>query len=91
MAKIAVIVNELGEVGIDGDLIVKDEDSILELSNGCLCCAMIGDLTKIIMDLQNGNNLTTCSSKQPVLPILPLSLRFSIWTRVLIVSFMSMV
>lgn len=53
--KIAVIVNEFGEIGIDGDLIVKDEDSILELSNGCLCCAMIGDLTKIVLDLKKND------------------------------------
>ncbi|MCM8538410.1 MAG: GTP-binding protein [Lentisphaeraceae bacterium] len=50
--KIAVIVNEFGEIGIDGDLIVKDENSILELSNGCLCCAIIGDLTQIVVDLE---------------------------------------
>jgi G3E family GTPase len=50
--KIAVIVNEFGEIGIDGDLIVKDENSILELSNGCLCCKVIGDLTQIILDLK---------------------------------------
>jgi G3E family GTPase len=49
--KIAVIVNEFGEIGIDGELIVKDDNSILELSNGCLCCTVKGDLTKIAMDL----------------------------------------
>jgi G3E family GTPase len=50
--KIAVIVNEFGKIGIDGDLIIKDENSILELSNGCLCCTIIGDLTQIIVNLQ---------------------------------------
>ncbi|MCM8541577.1 MAG: GTP-binding protein [Lentisphaeraceae bacterium] len=49
--KIAVIINEFGEIGIDGDLVVKDEDSVLELANGCLCCTVKGDLTKIIQDL----------------------------------------
>lgn len=49
--KIAVIINEFGEIGIDGDLVVKDDDSILELNNGCLCCAVKNDLTKIILDL----------------------------------------
>jgi len=49
--KIAVIINEFGEIGIDGDLVVKDEDSILELANGCLCCTVKGDLTKIVLDL----------------------------------------
>ncbi|NQZ59683.1 MAG: GTP-binding protein, partial [Lentisphaeraceae bacterium] len=49
--RIAVVVNELGEIGIDGDLIVKDQDSVLELANGCLCCTVKGDLTRIVLDL----------------------------------------
>ena len=49
--KIAVIINEFGEIGIDGDLVIKDEDSVLELANGCLCCTVKGDLTKIVQDL----------------------------------------
>ena len=49
--KIAVIINEFGEIGIDGDLVIKDEDSVLELANGCLCCTVKGDLTKIVIDL----------------------------------------
>jgi G3E family GTPase len=49
--RIAVIINEFGEIGIDGDLVVKDEGSVLELANGCLCCTVKGDLTKIILDL----------------------------------------
>lgn len=49
--KIAVIINEFGEIGIDGDLVIKDEDSVLELANGCLCCTVKGDLTKIVLDL----------------------------------------
>ena len=49
--KIAVIINEFGEIGIDGDLVIKDDDSVLELANGCLCCTVKGDLTKIVLDL----------------------------------------
>ena len=49
--RIAVIVNEFGEVGIDGDLIVKDDNSVLEMNNGCLCCTVRGDLTRIALDL----------------------------------------
>ena len=49
--KIAVIINEFGEIGIDGDLVIKDEDSVLELANGCLCCTVKGDLTKIVQNL----------------------------------------
>lgn len=42
--RIAVIVNEFGELGIDADLIVAAGEDIIELSNGCLCCAVRGDL-----------------------------------------------
>jgi G3E family GTPase len=42
--KVAVIVNEFGEVGVDGALVVGTEDEVVELSNGCLCCTFRGDL-----------------------------------------------
>jgi G3E family GTPase len=42
--KIAVIVNEIGEIGIDGELIVSAGEGIMELSNGCICCSMNNDL-----------------------------------------------
>lgn len=42
--RIAVIVNEFGDVGIDGSLIVSMQDNVIELSNGCLCCTVQGDL-----------------------------------------------
>ena len=37
-ANIGVIVNEFGEVGIDDELIVADEDAVIEIRNGCICC-----------------------------------------------------
>jgi G3E family GTPase len=39
-----VIVNEFGEVGLDHLLIETPEDETILLANGCLCCAMLGDL-----------------------------------------------
>src|ERR1022692_2920892 len=41
---IGVIVNEFGEVGIDGELIVADEDALIEIRNGCVCCTVRTDL-----------------------------------------------
>ena len=42
--KIAVIVNEFGEVSIDGQLIVQDDqEELVEFNNGCLCCTVRGD------------------------------------------------
>ena len=46
--RIAVIVNEFGEVGIDGSLIVATDEEIVELANGCLCCTVRGDLSETI-------------------------------------------
>ena len=42
--KIAVIVNEIGEIGIDGELIISAGDGMMELSNGCICCSINNDL-----------------------------------------------
>ena len=51
--KVAVIVNEFGEVGIDGQLIVQDSDEqLIEFNNGCLCCTVRGDLIDTITKLQ---------------------------------------
>ncbi len=51
--KVAVIVNEFGEVGIDGQLIVQDgEEQLIEFNNGCLCCTVRGDLVETIAKLR---------------------------------------
>jgi G3E family GTPase len=49
--KFAVIVNEVGKIGIDGALIEKTDDDVLELSNGCLCCTVRKDLVKGVQNL----------------------------------------
>ncbi|MGL5510764.1 MAG: CobW family GTP-binding protein, partial [Microcoleaceae cyanobacterium] len=47
--KTAVLVNEFGEIGIDNELIVKtDGDSMVELSNGCVCCTINEDLVNAV-------------------------------------------
>ena len=42
--KTAVLVNEFGEVGIDNDLIVEAGEDMIELTNGCICCTINGEL-----------------------------------------------
>ncbi|REE23176.1 G3E family GTPase [Paraburkholderia sp. BL27I4N3] len=49
--KIAVIVNEFGEIGIDGDLISRTSDDMMELSNGCICCSSKDDLMEALYKL----------------------------------------
>ncbi len=46
--KIAVIVNEFGEVGIDNQLVEGADEEILEMNNGCICCTVRGDLIRLI-------------------------------------------
>lgn len=49
--KVAVIVNEFGEVGIDNKLVIDADEEIFEMNNGCICCTVRGDLIRIIGNL----------------------------------------
>jgi G3E family GTPase len=51
LSNACVIVNEFGEIGIDHLLVEKSDDNIVELSSGCLCCTIRGDLIITISDL----------------------------------------
>ena len=47
--KTAVLVNEFGEIGIDNDLLVTTgDDTMVELSNGCICCTINNDLLEAV-------------------------------------------
>ncbi len=52
--KIAVIVNEFGEVGLDHDLIEVVDEDILLMQSGCLCCSIRGDLSRTLQELFTG-------------------------------------
>ncbi|MBQ6767432.1 MAG: GTP-binding protein [Prevotella sp.] len=55
--KFAVIVNDIGEVNIDADLIEKGgivgqkDDSLVALQNGCICCTLKMDLVEQLRDI----------------------------------------
>ena len=49
--RIAVIVNEFGEVGVDQDLVIGVDEEIFEMNNGCICCTVRGDLIRILGNL----------------------------------------
>ena len=59
--KFAVIVNDIGEVNIDADLIEKGgivdqkDDSLVALQNGCICCTLKVDLVKQLSDIIKSN------------------------------------
>ncbi|NPT59160.1 CobW family GTP-binding protein [Paraburkholderia elongata] len=48
---IGIVVNEFGEVGIDGQLIVADEEAVIEINNGCVCCTVRSDLVASVLQL----------------------------------------
>lgn len=51
--RIAVVVNDVGEINVDANLIERhvENDEMIELSNGCICCSMRGDLEDSLIDL----------------------------------------
>jgi G3E family GTPase len=52
--RLAVIVNEFGEVGIDAQLIVGASGGLVQLANGCICCATRGDLAAAVQEILSG-------------------------------------
>jgi len=56
--KTAVLVNEFGEIGIDNDLIIETSEDMVELSNGCICCTINGELLSTVEKiLERSSNL----------------------------------
>ncbi len=52
MARALVIINEFGSIGLDHDLVARsnEDDTIVEMASGCLCCTIKGDLKKTLAD-----------------------------------------
>ena len=49
--RMAVLVNDFGEVNIDAQLVVGVEGETVSLTNGCICCTIRGDLEETVIDL----------------------------------------
>lgn len=49
--KFAIVENEFGEAGIDGELIINPNNEIFELNNGCLCCSLNEGIYDILNEL----------------------------------------
>ncbi len=52
---VAVIVNELGDVGIDGALLAPRARAIVEIAGGCVCCVTHAELVRALDDLTRGD------------------------------------
>ncbi len=55
--KTAVIVNEFGEVGVDGDILRGNNVDMVELNSGCLCCTLRGSLMLAVEELRTKENV----------------------------------
>jgi G3E family GTPase len=55
--RFGVIINEIGEIGIDGKLIETQAEDVVEMSNGCVCCTVRKDLVKGVQKLLKKDNL----------------------------------
>ena len=51
VGKIAIIVNEVGDIGIDGTLLSGRNVDMLELTSGCICCTMKTDFIKAVQEI----------------------------------------
>lgn len=49
--KVAIIVNEFGDIDIDSKLLISVEENMLSLSNGCICCTINDDLFKTVFQI----------------------------------------
>jgi G3E family GTPase len=50
----AIIVNEIGEIGIDDQLMRRLDLDVWELTNGCICCTLTADLITTLQKLDAG-------------------------------------
>jgi G3E family GTPase len=55
--RFGLIINEFGEVGIDGQIIDNPKEEIMEISNGCLCCVVRSDLVEAIKKMVNSGKV----------------------------------
>jgi len=60
-ARFAIIENEFGEIGIDNELVIQQDEGLFEMSNGCICCtlndALIETLAKLIRSEKSFDHL----------------------------------
>jgi len=49
--KIAILVNEFGDLPIDADLIEAKDDEMIAISGGCICCSFGSDMTAALIKL----------------------------------------
>ncbi|EJD50610.1 CobW/HypB/UreG [Auricularia subglabra TFB-10046 SS5] len=51
--RIAVIVNDIGAINVDGQHIKRTQEKVVELQNGCICCTLRGDLLEELLRIHD--------------------------------------
>src|SRR6202030_2466542 len=55
--RFGILINEVGKIGIDGQLVETQNEDVVEMSNGCICCTVRKDLVKGIQKLLQKEDL----------------------------------
>ena len=50
--KVAIVVNEIGQIGIDDQFMKRLGFSVWEVLGGCICCTLAGDLVRTLQELE---------------------------------------
>jgi len=56
--KIAIIENEFGEISIDSELVIRQDEGLFELANGCICCSLSGELSETLAKIAENKAIT---------------------------------
>ena len=54
--KLALLINDFGDVNIDASLIESQDGDVLSLSNGCVCCTLSDDFSQAMEQIQNSSH-----------------------------------
>ena len=51
--KLALLINDFGDINIDASLIESQDGDVLSLSNGCVCCTLTDDFSQTMEQIKN--------------------------------------
>jgi G3E family GTPase len=54
--KVAIIVNEFGDIGVDGNILKNVHSEVLEISEGCICCQLAQEFESGVIEIMNKYN-----------------------------------
>ncbi len=51
--RLALVVNDFGDINIDADLLASADGDVIALANGCICCTLVDGLASVLTDLRD--------------------------------------